>query len=114
MNKRYLHNQCPDSICSVYFTSSLQTQKNCGALFLLSLNSPHIQLENTRSCSALSHEDGEGQGSEKSEKGGREVETLLLAGSAPAIQRIRIHMMRDFVAPVCGVGFFLVCFFFKN
>lgn len=110
VNKRYLHNQCPESSCSVYFPSSLRTQKNHGAFFLLSLNSPHIQLNNTRSYSASSHEDGEGQESERSKKGRRDTETLLLAGSAPAIQRICIHM-RDFVAPVfVGLGGFWFCF----
>lgn len=35
MNKRYLHKQCADSICSVYIPSFLPTQKNWGDFFHL-------------------------------------------------------------------------------
>lgn len=61
MNKRYLHHECPDSICSPFiFTYS----EKLGWLFSSS-NSAGIQLGNTRSCSASSREDGEGQESER-------------------------------------------------
>lgn len=73
-------------------------------LFNFCLKSPHIQLKNTRSCSASSQE--EGQESKKSKKGGGGTDTLSLAASAPAIQRICIQVMTDFVSPVCVLVLF--------
>lgn len=46
--------------------SSLQTQKNWGVFS--SSHSAGIQLGNTRSCSASSHEDGEGQESKRTNR----------------------------------------------
>lgn len=66
MNKRYLHNQCPDSICSVYFLHPYKLRKT--GVFFSSSHSAGIQLGNTRSCSASSHEDGEGQESKRTNR----------------------------------------------
>lgn len=73
-------------------------------LFNFCLKSPQIQLKNTTSCSTSSH--GEGQESKKSEKGGSGTDTLSLAGSAPAIQRLCIQVMTDFISPVCVLVLF--------
>jgi len=74
MNKKYLHNQCPDSICSLYFPSSLQTQK----LVLLSFWLLTLHTFSLRIPGAVhNHKEGEAQGSEKSEKGGTERDTAF-------------------------------------
>lgn len=66
MNNKYLHNQCPDSICSVYFPSSLKAQDNLGAFFLpfCPLTPSRVPFENSQSCGTSVHEDADEQGSE--------------------------------------------------
>lgn len=67
MNK-YSQNQCPDSICSVYFPSSLKAQDNFSAFFPLPfcpLTLSCVPFEHTQSCSTSEHEDADEQGSDK-------------------------------------------------
>lgn len=98
MNKRYLHNQCPDSICSVYFI--LTNSEKLGCFFhLLTLQAFSLGIPGA----AVHHHMKMERGRIAKEWTGRNTETLPLAGSAPATQRICIHTMKDFVV-------FLLCF----
>lgn len=74
MNKRYLHNQCPDSICSVYFPSSLQTQKNWGVFFhLLTLQAFSLGIPGA----AVHHHVKMERGRREKEWTGRNTDTAL-------------------------------------
>lgn len=105
MNKRYLHSQCPDSICSVYFLHPYKLRKTGVFFHLLTLQAFSLGIPGA----AVHHHMKMERGRRAKERTGRNTETLPLVGSAPATQRICIHTMKDFIVFLL---YFLSGFFF--